>query len=166
MYDETSIEKLQETIMKLESKVEALTEENKQLKSKLNTESPLLVMGDEQELYPGEIKDIILSTLTDSINEERSRRADVIQDIIDHNDYEKLGKERMNKIKNVLRTYTGMDRKTKASLEEMGIAIMTHNRHYVGTYYNDARYRVIFSATPSDSRAGLNLASNLIRVCL
>lgn len=167
MDHDVNVDKLHETITKLENKIDCLTRENQQLKNQLS-ERPLLVMGNETDLYPGEIKDIILSTLSRSISTDGSRRNDVIRDIITNNHYEELGKTRMAKLKQALKKYNGMDRNVQSSLRELGIDISVagHNKHFVGTYYKDARYRVIFPSTPSDYRAGMNLASNVIRICL
>ena len=165
MSNDVNVDELYKTIAKLEAKVDELASENQKLRNTYR--EPLLVCGNERDLYPGEIKDIILSTLCESTNTDRSRRNDVIQDIILNNDYEELGKDRIHKLKSVLKKYNTMDRRMRSSLEDLGFDISTeHNKHYVGTYYNDKRYRVIFPATPSDYRAGKNLASNLIRVCL
>jgi hypothetical protein len=125
-------------------------------------------MGTEKELYPGEIKDLILETLSESIkNSSRSRRNDVIRDIIACNDYQAIGKNKVAKLKNVLKKYDNMDRTVKSSLEEFGFKIINgHNKHVIGKYYNDNRYKVTFSTTPSDHRAGLNLISDVTRVCM
>lgn len=52
---------------------------------------PALVMGDEFEFYPGEIKDLLLSTLAEALRgfPQKSRRSVVIRDIIRNNDYQK-----------------------------------------------------------------------------
>lgn len=158
-------------ITMLQQKIDSLERENRQLKARCN-QKPLLMMGTEQELYPGEIKDLILETLSEAIknNPSRSRRNDVIQDIIDHNDYQAIGKMKMRKLKDDLRKSWngGMDRNLKRSLKEFGfnIRINGRNKHVVGTYYDDSRYQVTFPSTPSDWRSGLNIASTVSHVCM
>ena len=152
----------------LQQKIDELIKENHKLHEQLSEQQSLLVMGSEKELYPGEIKDIILTALSESIslNQGRSRRTDVIQDIITSNHYEMLGKSRITTLKKTLKNYKGMDKRTRKTLEELGFRFKTQHKHLVATYYGDARYRVLFSSTPSDSRCGMNLATNAIRVCL
>lgn len=162
-------EHVMDEVTMLRNKIDSLERENQRLREQQNS---LLVMGAEQELYPGEIKDLILETLSESIknNPSRSRRNDVIRDIIDHNDYQAIGKRKMNKLKDDLRKSWngGMDRNLKRSLKEFGFSIRINgrNKHVVGTYYDDSRYQVTFPSTPSDWRSGLNIASTVSHVCM
>ena len=162
-----NVNDLQQTIAKLQCRIDSLERENQQLKSH-TTRTPLLVMGDEKELYPGEIKDIVLSVLSDAINVDRSRRNDVLNDIIAHNHYAQLGKCRFAKLKQILKKYDGMDRRMRSSLEEFGFEISNsrRNKHLVGTYYHDPRYQVVFPTTPSDHRVGLNLVTEVQHRCV
>lgn len=49
---------------------EALRAENAGLRSKFGElgKRPVLVMGDEEDLYPGEIKELVLSVLADELD--------------------------------------------------------------------------------------------------
>lgn len=134
--------------------------------SAVNTCDVLLRKGTEEEIYPGEIKDIVLSALSNALRTipENSRSADVIKDIIENNDYEELGKSHADRVKAIMKGYTGMTRKIRTSFEELGFVFTTHKTH-VNAYYGDKRYRVTFAATPSDIRTGKNLASDIIKIC-
>ncbi|MHC6247458.1 hypothetical protein ACYSJL_06085 [Lactobacillus delbrueckii] len=63
---------------------EALRAENAGLNSKFGEmdKRPVLVMGDEEDLYPGEIKELVLPVLEDELERrvaKRSRRSDFFQ---------------------------------------------------------------------------------------
>ena len=64
---------------------------NQGLREKLNSQDaqPVLFLGDEEEFFPGEIKEIILSILDEALSscKEQSRRNDVVEDLLDHNSY-------------------------------------------------------------------------------
>ena len=58
-----------------------------------------VVLKDVNEhIYPGEIKDLILSTLNDGLSniETKTRRYDVVQDIIQANDYKCITRNIIN----------------------------------------------------------------------
>lgn len=164
---EKDMKRLQEQIDELTHVNEKLQFENQGLKAKidLNQEQPLLYMGAERDLYPGEIKDLVLSTLNDQIPniKVKTRRYDVIQDIIQANDYQCLSRQRAEKVKRLLNNYTGMTSKIKKELQEIGFNITYESSHYKATYYLDNRYIVVYAATPSDCRAGKNNVSNTIK---
>lgn len=84
---------LQERIDSLTQENEVLRTENAGLHSKFGEmdKRPVLVMGDEEDLYPGEIKELVLSVLTDEMERrvtKPSRRSDVFSDLIEKNDYQ------------------------------------------------------------------------------
>ena len=156
--------KLQKQIEDLTKANEALQAENQGLKTKLDSMSalPLLTMGDEPDLYPGEIKDLILMTLSETVrNLQDGRRKDVFKDIIANNDYQKLSLKKKEDIKRVLKTYSGMDAKTRSVLEHAGFNISTEGGHPKLVYYGDERYMTTLSSTPSEGRGGKNNASEL-----
>lgn len=164
---EEDIRKLQEQIDELTHTNEKLQYENQGLKAKLDSiqEQPLLYMGTENEFYPGEIKDLILSTLNDQLSniETKTRRYDVVQDIIQANDYQCLSKKRADEAKRLLKNYSGMTTKIRKGLEDIGFVVTHEGDHYKAIYYSDNRYIVVHGATPSDNRAGKNNVSNTIK---
>ena len=144
---------------------EILQYENQGLKSKLDTvnDIPVLHMGDEFEFYPGEIKDLILLVLSESVagTQENTRRSDVVKDIIKNNDYQKTSDHKAEEVKKLLKSYTGMTAPIRQALEDMGFVITEDGKHYKLTYYGDDRYQIIFSKTPSDFRTGKNSSQKL-----
>lgn len=164
---EADMRRLQEQIDELTHTNEKLQYENQGLKAKIDSiqEQPLLYIGTENEFYPGEIKDLILSTLNDGLSniETKTRRYDVVQDIIQANDYQCISKKRADEAKRLLKNYNGMTPKIRKGLEDIGFKVTHEGDHYKAIYYSDDRYIVVHGATPSDNRAGKNNVSNTVK---
>lgn len=165
-FDE-DMQKLQEENAQLRSQVERLEYENQGLRAKIdsNTKVPVLSMGTEDDFYPGEIKDLLLKTLSEKLESlpKHTRRYDVVKDIIDSNDYQKISEQRVAKVKALLSSYRGMTPKVAKGLKEVGFEITHDGGHYKTIYYGDDRYIVVHAATPSDGRAGKNNAADTIK---
>ena len=154
---------LQERIDSLTLENEALRAENAGLHSKFGEmdKRPVLVMGDEEDLYPGEIKELVLSVLEDELERrvaKRSRRSDVFSDLIEKNDYQGVYRKKKAEIQRILKNYTIMDAKTRKALQDFGFRIEEDGKHYRLTYFGDDRYNTTVAKTPSDARAGKNIA--------
>ena len=165
---DSDMQKLQAQVDALTRENEALQAENQGLKTKLDsTDSvPALLMGEEYEFYAGEIKDLLLSTLSDALKTvtPKSRRADIIRDIIRNNDYQKLSVKKAEEIKRILKNYDGMSAKTRSALQALGFEITEDGKHYKVSYYGDGRYQTVYAKTPSDGRAGKNSAQQTINM--
>lgn len=162
---DNDLQYMQKRIEDLAHENEILQYENQGLKSKLDTinDIPVLHMGDEFEFYPGEIKDLILLVLSESVSgtQDKTRRSDVVKDIIRNNDYQKTSDQRAEEVKKLLKSYSGMTAPIRQALEDMGFVITEDGKHYKLTYYGDDRYQIIFSKTPSDFRTGKNSSQKL-----
>ncbi len=167
-FDE-DMKKLQEQVSALTRENEALQNENYGLRTKLTSKDsvPVLYMGDEHEFYPGEIKDLILETLSDATKgiQEGSRRSDVVKDIIESNEYQALSAAKAEEIKRLLKNYDGMSARTRQALKDLGFEITEDGKHYKVTYYGDGRYQSAFSKTPSDFRTGKNCSQEIMNLC-
>lgn len=145
-------------------------EELQEIIEQMNTkvvcrDSVALSMGKETDLYQGEIRDILLQVLSSSLKSipNESRKADVIKDIIIHNDYQNLAEKKSEQLKNVLKSYNGMDKKLRKQLSELGLEIEDNHKHYKIIYCGDSRYVSYLSKTPSDFRSGRNAAATLCK---
>jgi len=121
-------------------------------------------MGDEFDYYQGEIKDLILEVLTEVLKNlpDDSRRAHVVRDIIDHNDYQRLGEERAAKVKKLMNDYKCLTPKLRQALENLQMTITEDGKHYKVTCYGDNRYQTVLAKTPSDYRGSKNNAAEII----
>lgn len=155
------------TISELSNRISALEQENSGLHNKLNgmDEIPLLFFGEEDELYDGEIREILLDILSDNLKEQKvqSRRWHILNDIIENNKFQNTPKLKANEIKRILKGYSNMTTSMRQKLQEMGFQISGDGKHYKLTYYDDSRYTVTMSKTGSDTRAGDNLSSQIIK---
>ena len=117
---------------------------------------PVLFMGAEKDIFQGEIRDIILSALTDALPllHDDCRRRDVLEDILKSNDYEKAVETKRNDLKRVITTYTGMTAKVRSDLTAIGFEITEDGKHYKLRYGGDTRYQFALAKTPSDKSHG------------
>ena len=100
-----------------------LSYENQNLKLMgSNTGEPLIYSGDEDDFFPNEIREIIISALKNELGNmpKDSRRYAVISDILESNNHDNELEKRSRKIKQLLSSYTGMNAKLKNSLKELG----------------------------------------------
>ena len=127
---------------------------------------PAIYFGQEKEFYLGEIQDLLLSTLEDALEDvpEKSRKRDVIIDILNSNNYRHITKDRNEQVKHLLKGYDGMSSKVRHGLEELGFQVEETNKHCKISYHGDNRYMVVFGSTPSDVRSGKNNAATLARM--
>ena len=84
-----------------------------------------------------------------SATEVRTRRYDVLSDILNVNNYEAIGEQRAEEAKRLLSNYSGMTQKLKKGLEDIGF-IFDQSDHQKVKYYGDDRYTIIYASTPSD----------------
>jgi regulator of replication initiation timing len=147
---------------------DALQIENQGLKSRLDSsgETPLIHSGREADLYPGEIRDLLLTQLSDTLSSvgDKTRRRDVIEDILSANEWDHRSEKNAEEIKKLLKTYAGMTSAIRQKLESLGFMITEDGKHYKLTYYGDDRYQIILSKTPSDIRTGKNSSQKLSKM--
>ena len=126
---------------------------------------PLIVQGDEEDMYPGEIKDIILSAVEAYLLQavDGSRRQDVLSDVLEANNYEHLANDRKNAIKRLFKGYNSMSTTIRQELMDMGFTISDDGKHYKIRMNDDSRYLVTISKTASDHKTGENTAATIIR---
>ena len=127
----------------------------------------LLNTGSEQDLYPGELHEVLLSVLKDARDRlpDVGRRTDIIEDLLRHNPVKGLPEKRSKELKTILKGYKRMDSVTQKKLKEMGIEIQEqNNKHYKFRYYGDRRYTEMIAATGSDGICGgRNAAAFMIK---
>lgn len=170
------IEAVDEDIQNLKKQVEdltraneALTYENQGLRVKMsnvNNNIPILFLGEEEEFFQNEIKEILLDALESVLPNyvSQSRRKDVLQDIIASNDCKRRAAERGEQLKNLLKGYKKMSGSIKRTLQDMGFVITEEGKHCKLTYYGDGRYMATLAKTPGDNKSGMNLALEIIKM--
>lgn len=162
------IKDLQAQVEMLSHENERLTFENNGLRMKLNDvdSQPLLYFGDEDDFFPGEIKDMVLSVLDEAIKDKSaSRRTDVLRSIIERNNYQRLLDKRLGDLKGKLKDYKTMTKSLKSFLVDFGFCVDGTGKHYDLTYFGDPRYCVTLAKTGSDFREGRNTIDE-IKKCM
>lgn len=147
----------------------------KQSMEKQNTDMadrPLLVYGKETDKYEDEIRSVILEALNEYMEKnstERTRRSDIISDILKANGY--LGRQKKNRqeIRDVLNKTNAAEDIKKVLvpvLEKYGIRIEYGGKHKKIQFTDDERYIITASITASDYRTNKNLAADICRIML
>lgn len=169
---DSEFDEMKRAIEALTKTNDALRSENEGLRTRL-TESesiPVIYMGEEDDLYVGEIKDIILAALQDVLKnrtEERTRKSDVLKDILRTNAFTRNHEDQKQTIKNMFRGYSGLNRALRQQLIDLGFDITDDGKHYKFMYLGDRRYWTTVSKTPGDcQREGKNIAAEIIKTIL
>ncbi len=159
--------KLQEQVEQLSRANDALTSENYGLRSKISSVDrvPVVFLGDEEEFYSAEIKEMILDAIDDSLKavSPKTRRYDVLNDILEKNAYEKIREEREKTIKKIFKDYKTLSGVKRQKLKDIGFEITDDGKHYRLTYYGDDRYKTTIAKTGSDWREGKNIAKTILK---
>lgn len=71
-----------------------------------------------------------------------------------------MSREEQIQLKQILRNYNRMGKKTRKKLNAIGISVVDSKNHY-HLIYNSKHY--IIAKTPSDRRAGMNVAAIICR---
>lgn len=164
---QTELEKVQSELAEMQRKVFDLTNVINRYKSinGVNGKSAggILNYGLEEELWPDEIKQIVLDCLVQyrDMNQQRRRRVDIINDILLANEYEPA----------VLK---GVHNDIERQLQEDVFRMKTNFPSYIGPFSiedasaenhpkmrvnGDSRYNLSCGKTASDWRAGKNVAA-------
>ena len=120
-----------------------------------------MIYGKEEEIYPGEIKELLISILENTHLQEGSRRSDVVRDILKSNTLNSSLEARYSELRNILQNYRGLDSEQINRLEKLGFKVTSDGKHHKLTYHDD-RYVTALAKTSSDVRAGKNAISFII----
>lgn len=160
--------KLQKELHEKDQVIQTLKQENKDCKNKMMENGAILVHGEIEDFYPGESREIVLDILRKAYQEQpdnanRTRRCDVLEDILEHNPSTDVLEKRKEEVKRLLKNFNGLSPVEKKQLKKLGFEITEEGKHYKLKYYGDDRYEICFAKTPSDVRSGKNNASTIIK---
>ena len=165
---EEDIAELKDTNYEIRMKMQGLEVENERMRirQKNPNQIPVLYFGKEKEFYIGEISDLLMSVLEDSLTNipEKSRKHDIVTDILSANGYRHIGLTRNEKVRHLLKNYTGMTGRVREGLEALGFHVEETSGHFKITYFGDKRYLAVLGSTPSDVRSGKNNAALIARI--
>lgn len=165
-FDEDN-EKLRQQIEELTRANTSLQLENQGLREKMSgiDAIPILFLGDEEEFYQGEIKEMILDAIAEKLKNlgQKTRRWVVLNDVLQNNDYQEVSDERERIVKALFKDYKTLSGSMRQQLSELGFEVTEEGKHYRLTYYGDGRYKTMIAKTGSDWREGKNIASVIIK---
>lgn len=161
-------ESLREETKELNNKIVFLENRVRRLQEKSLQQSHLAInIGDEDDLFDGEILEILMRTLSRTLSssiKEKTRSYDIIRSIIDNNKTKDEIKEKENRLKKALNGYTSLSKPIQSQLESIGFNINEDGKHIKIAYYDDPRYTYVLPKTGSDRRGSLNAISDISNI--
>lgn len=116
----------------------------------------LLVSGEESDQYDGEVQDVVIDSISKQLEvvKEYSRRFDILNDVLIHNQSEGKLAEFVAEIDTVFQNYDGITPKIQSTLKAMGLEIEEDGSHNKLKFIDDERYKMTFPKSPSDKKRG------------
>ncbi len=136
------------------------------LENKLSDDVPLIFYGEENDIYEGEIKDLILNILKKECDKmpDNTRKKDILTSILNKNEILGTGADVISQLKTGFKGYSTLSGSQRMLLETLGFKIDESGDHYKITFKEDDRYLVVLSKTSSDHREGKNFISDITRM--
>lgn len=143
---------LQKNIDDLNNQILILENQNKELGSYIKQQGyyPLILKGNEKEFYKGEQRDLLLYLLKEELkNNHNQKQQQIIHTILEQNPPVGNRNRYLTDIFNLL-VNEGLSKKSIDTLSRYGIILNHTGKHPTTTFFNDSRYTMTFSSTPSD----------------
>ena len=147
---------LQKNIDDLNNQILILENQNKELGSYIKQQGyyPLILKGNEKEFYKGEQRDLLLYLLKEELkNNHNQKQQQIIHTILEQNPSVGNRNKYLTDIFNLL-VNEGLSKKSIDTLSRYGIILSHTGKHPTTTFFNDSRYTMTFSSTPSDLNVG------------
>lgn len=166
---EDKLKAAKEKITALSEEVSGLRNKNDSLQAALNAsgvEECILSKAPMQEFFDGEQHDLLVTILKEALTRNGgfdTRRYELIDSLLENNDYISNGRETLEIVKRVLSSGEAINKRDIADLERVGFELVSESPHYKFVYRGNERYWFIVSKTPSDRRSGKNIVSDIIK---
>lgn len=147
---------LQKNIDDLNNQILILENQNEELGSYIKQQGyyPLILKGNEKEFYKGEQIDLLLYLLKEELkNNHNQKQQQIIHTILEQNPPVGNRNRYLTDIFNLL-VNEGLSKKSIDTLSRYGIILNHTGKHPTTTFFNDSRYTMTFSSTPSDLNVG------------
>jgi hypothetical protein len=148
-----------------EGEIGRLQAEVRRLANASTSTGGLIGAGKEQEYYPGELREAIVYALGLARGQldPAGRRLHIVDDVIAANNTTRTSVEIAEQIKRTFSASGELTVDARRLLVDLGFYISDEGKHYKAVFQGDGRYTFAISKTPSDHRAGRNLASTINR---
>lgn len=147
---------LQKNIDDLNNQILILENQNEELGSYIKQQGyyPLILKENEKEFYKGEQRDLLLYLLKEELkNNHNQKQQQIIHTILEQNPPVGNRNRYLTDIFNLL-VNEGLSKKSIDTLNRYGIILSHTGKHPTTTFFNDSRYTMTFSSTPSDLNVG------------
>lgn len=147
---------LQKNIDDLNNQILILENQNEELGSYIKQQGyyPLILKENEKEFYKGEQRDLLLYLLKEELkNNHNQKQQQIIHTILEQNPSVGNRNKYLTDIFNLL-VNEGLSKKSIDTLSRYGIILSHTGKHPTTTFFNDSRYTMTFSSTPSDLNVG------------
>lgn len=147
---------LQKNIDDLNNQILILENQNEELGSYIKQQGyyPLILKENEKEFYKGEQRDLLLYLLKEELkNNHNQKQQQIIHTILEQNPPVGNQNRYLTDIFNLL-VNEGLSKKSIDTLSRYGIILSHTGKHPTTTFFNDSRYTMTFSSTPSDLNVG------------
>ena len=147
---------LQKNIDDLNNQILILENQNEELGSYIKQQGyyPLILKENEKEFYKGEQRDLLLYLLKEELkNNHNQKQQQIIHTILEQNPHVGNRNRYLTDIFNLL-VNEGLSKKSIDTLSRYGIILSHTGKHPTTTFFNDSRYTMTFSSTPSDLNVG------------
>jgi len=132
-----------------------------------NNHHAITFYSNETDFYQDETYELILRLIEEELNRLPNncykRRRDLLRSLLECNPSQEYSKQIRTQIEELFSDYTGMTKRLEGRLRELGFSLIEGN-HYKIIWRDDNRYIFPFAKTPSDHRAGRNIARDLIHL--
>ena len=147
---------LQKNIDDLNNQILILENQNEELGSYIKQQGyyPLILKENEKEFYKGEQRYLLLYLLKEELkNNHNQKQQQIIHTILEQNPPVGNRNRYLTDIFNLL-VNEGLSKKSIDTLSRYGIILSHTGKHPTTTFFNDSRYTMTFSSTPSDLNVG------------
>ena len=129
-------------------------------------EDGLLAFGDEQDLYSGEHRDVLIYALGIAKNNvfEKGRVLDILTSILNANKSSGEMERLQQAIRNAVGNCTNAGNKERRALEDIGFNITEEGKHLKLVFRGDDRYTISMPKSGSDHRGMKNWISDAIKM--
>lgn len=124
---------------------------------------PLIIEGEEKDLYEGEQKDFLIELIENKrdTSDKFSRSYRICESLLSVNHKRGIRDKMKDLIFRIFKNFEGMSSDKISELNKIGLKLSNDSKHFELSFLNDDRYSIHISHTTSNpKRCGLNVISD------